>query len=177
MKNFPENSITLKLEDHAWAHKLLEAACGIKAPSTKWIESQTWTPERCARNSAAKKKYYEDPEARARHAEARRTPEARARQSAAHRGKKLSEEHRRKLSDAKRGKKLGPFSEEHRRKLSDAKRGHAVSRDARRKIGDAVRGKNWRVSCFDYKNLSHEQRVAYHRSWKKIRIPRSNNGA
>ncbi len=43
---FPENLITLKLGDHARAHKLLEAACGIKAPSTALIEATAWTPER-----------------------------------------------------------------------------------------------------------------------------------
>ncbi len=51
----PENLITVTVEDHAFLHKLLEAACGIKAPSTLWIENQraaalkggrTMTPER-----------------------------------------------------------------------------------------------------------------------------------
>lgn len=30
----PENLITVTIEDHAFLHKLLEAACGIKAPAT-----------------------------------------------------------------------------------------------------------------------------------------------
>jgi hypothetical protein len=42
----PENLITLTVKDHAHAHKLLEAACGIKAPPTAWLEAQ--------RDSAAK---------------------------------------------------------------------------------------------------------------------------
>jgi general stress protein YciG len=55
-KGFPENLITLKLTDHSWAHRLLELACGIKAPSTTWIESQTWTPERQAKAVEAGRK-------------------------------------------------------------------------------------------------------------------------
>jgi hypothetical protein len=37
---FSENLITLSIEDHAWAHKLLEAACGIKSPPTAYFEAQ-----------------------------------------------------------------------------------------------------------------------------------------
>lgn len=45
-KQFPEfidaleNVMTLRVDDHAFAHKLLEAACGIKAPSAHWFEIQ-----------------------------------------------------------------------------------------------------------------------------------------
>jgi len=35
-KGCPENLITLKIDDHVWAHKLLEDACGVKAPPTRW---------------------------------------------------------------------------------------------------------------------------------------------
>lgn len=34
----PENVMTLRVADHAHAHRLLEAACGIKAPSTALFE-------------------------------------------------------------------------------------------------------------------------------------------
>lgn len=33
-EDFSENLITLNIEDHDFAHKLLEAACGIYAPPT-----------------------------------------------------------------------------------------------------------------------------------------------
>lgn len=36
----PENLITVTIEDHAFLHKLLEAACGIKAPPTAYFEAQ-----------------------------------------------------------------------------------------------------------------------------------------
>ncbi len=36
----PENLITLTVQDHAFVHRLLEAACGIKAPATKLFERQ-----------------------------------------------------------------------------------------------------------------------------------------
>ena len=42
----PENKIILKTDDHAFAHKLLEALCGIKSPPTTYFES--------ARDAAAK---------------------------------------------------------------------------------------------------------------------------
>jgi hypothetical protein len=42
----PDNLITLAIGDHAFAHRLLEAACGIYAPSTMFFEMQCWTPER-----------------------------------------------------------------------------------------------------------------------------------
>lgn len=37
-EGFPENLITLKIDDHAFAHRLLEAASGIKAPSIALFE-------------------------------------------------------------------------------------------------------------------------------------------
>jgi len=36
----PENLITLRVDDHAFAHRLLEAACGIKAPSAALLAMQ-----------------------------------------------------------------------------------------------------------------------------------------
>jgi hypothetical protein len=39
-EGFPENLITLMTDDHNWAHKLLEAACGIYAPPTVLFEGQ-----------------------------------------------------------------------------------------------------------------------------------------
>lgn len=40
-EGFPENLITLHTDDHAFAHALLEAACGIKSPHTTFIEAST----------------------------------------------------------------------------------------------------------------------------------------
>jgi hypothetical protein len=37
---FPENKVTVSIEDHDFLHKLLEATCGIKAPSTAYFEAQ-----------------------------------------------------------------------------------------------------------------------------------------
>lgn len=35
----PENKVMLHFSDHDFAHKLLEFACGIKAPQTAYLES------------------------------------------------------------------------------------------------------------------------------------------
>ncbi len=59
-----ENLITLTLEDHSFAHKLLEAACGIKAPSSTWIESQDWNSDFKKKHAAGLKRRFEDPAAR-----------------------------------------------------------------------------------------------------------------
>jgi hypothetical protein len=100
----PENLITLTVEDHAHAHRVLEAVCGIKAPPSVLLESLTWTPERAAKRSATAKlinarpevkarvskqmkAYFADPAARARHSatlkKAHSRPETKARTSAA----------------------------------------------------------------------------------------------
>jgi hypothetical protein len=53
-KQFPEfideaeNLMTLRIDDHDFAHKLLEAACGIKAPHTAFLEAQRESASRAA---------------------------------------------------------------------------------------------------------------------------------
>jgi hypothetical protein len=58
-KGFPENLIVLSLEDHDFAHKLLETACAIKAPATMFMTGPRLhlTPEHqsaAGRKSAAR---------------------------------------------------------------------------------------------------------------------------
>ncbi len=52
----PENLITVTVEDHAFLHKLLEAACGIKAPATALFEAQRNSASSNGRAAARKNK-------------------------------------------------------------------------------------------------------------------------
>ena len=83
----PENKVVLLLQEHALAHKLLEAACGIKAPSTVWIESQTWTAERRDRHAKAARAAHALPSNKIKHRAAMKAayarPEVKANLSAA----------------------------------------------------------------------------------------------
>jgi hypothetical protein len=95
LDSFPENSITLTIDDHSFAHKLLEAACGIKAPSTALFEATAWTPERCARHSELQIAVMNRPEVKARNSAAQKVaqtrPEVKERVTAASRAALTSE--------------------------------------------------------------------------------------
>lgn len=52
----PANLITLTIEDHSWAHRLLwRAHPDFSQHIEKWVAAQTWTPERSAQHSARQK--------------------------------------------------------------------------------------------------------------------------
>jgi len=80
-EGFPENLITLRIEDHAFAHKLLGAAVTELRIGTEWIATNTqenmsaakkagWTPEARARSSVAQKLSHNRPEVKAKAAAA-----------------------------------------------------------------------------------------------------------
>jgi NUMOD3 motif len=164
-KQFPEysdaaeNLITLHGDDHAFSHKLLEAACGIKSPSTVFFQASI-------ESAARKRGVPRTKEVRCKLSEVntgkKHSEETRRKMSEAHKGIKISEEARSKISESNKGKKRTEEwccamralhkgkkrTEECCRAMSAARKGKKLSEETRRKLSEAHKGKK----------LSEEQR-------------------
>lgn len=131
-EGFPENLATLHIDDHAHAHRLLEAACGIKAPSTVWFERGHSAEARRKRSNALRGRTFSD--------EHKRSLSRANRGHKNHLGHKHSDESRKKISESK----TNP-SAETRRKLREAAlgntrhSGYKHSESSRKRMSDAHR--------------------------------------